>query len=35
MWKILLFVLGLSYIVLLVLLRSVVLPVKAVLMNLL
>ena len=35
MWKILLFVLGLSYIVLLVLLRSVVLPLKAVLMNLL
>ena len=35
MWKILLFLLGLSYIVLLVLLRSVVLPAKAVLMNLL
>jgi uncharacterized membrane protein YdfJ with MMPL/SSD domain len=35
MWKILLFVLGLSYVVLLVLLRSVVLPAKAVLMNLL
>ena len=35
MWKILLFVLGLSYLVLLVLLRSVVLPLKAVLMNLL
>jgi uncharacterized membrane protein YdfJ with MMPL/SSD domain len=35
MWKILLFVLGLSYVVLLVLLRSVVLPLKAVLMNLL
>jgi uncharacterized membrane protein YdfJ with MMPL/SSD domain len=35
MWKILLFVLGLSYLVLLVLLRSVVLPAKAVLMNLL
>jgi uncharacterized membrane protein YdfJ with MMPL/SSD domain len=35
MWKILLFLLGLSYLVLLVLLRSVVLPLKAVLMNLL
>ena len=35
MWKILLFLLGLSYLVLLVLLRSVVLPAKAVLMNLL
>jgi RND superfamily putative drug exporter len=35
MWKILLFLLGLSYVVLLVLLRSVVLPAKAVLMNLL
>jgi RND superfamily putative drug exporter len=35
MWKIALFVLGLSYIVLLVLLRSVVLPLKAVVMNLL
>jgi RND superfamily putative drug exporter len=35
MWKILLFLLGLSYIVLLVLLRSVVLPAKAVAMNLL
>jgi uncharacterized membrane protein YdfJ with MMPL/SSD domain len=35
MWKILLFLLGLSYMVLLVLLRSVVLPAKAVLMNLL
>jgi uncharacterized membrane protein YdfJ with MMPL/SSD domain len=35
MWKILLFVLGLSYVVLLVLLRSVVLPLKAVIMNLL
>jgi RND superfamily putative drug exporter len=35
MWKILLFVLGLSYVVLLVLLRSVVLPLKAVAMNLL
>ena len=35
MWKILLFLLGFSYIVLLVLLRSVVLPAKAVLMNLL
>jgi RND superfamily putative drug exporter len=35
MWKILLFVLGLSYAVLLVLLRSVVLPLKAVAMNLL
>ncbi len=35
MWKVLLFVLGLSYLVLLVLLRSVVLPLKAVLMNLL
>jgi uncharacterized membrane protein YdfJ with MMPL/SSD domain len=35
MWKVLLFVLGLSYVVLLVLLRSVVLPLKAVLMNLL
>ncbi|HVL97313.1 MAG TPA: MMPL family transporter [Solirubrobacteraceae bacterium] len=35
MWKVLLFVLGLSYIVLLVLLRSAVLPLKAVLMNLL
>ena len=35
MWKILLFVLGLSYVVLLVLLRSAVLPLKAVAMNLL
>jgi uncharacterized membrane protein YdfJ with MMPL/SSD domain len=35
MWKILLFVLAFSYLVLLVLLRSVVLPLKAVLMNLL
>jgi uncharacterized membrane protein YdfJ with MMPL/SSD domain len=35
MWKILLFVLGLSYLVLLVLLRSAVLPLKAVVMNLL
>jgi RND superfamily putative drug exporter len=35
MWKIALFLLGLSYVVLLVLLRSVVLPLKAVLMNLL
>jgi RND superfamily putative drug exporter len=35
MWKVLLFVLGLSYVVLLVLLRSAVLPLKAVLMNLL
>jgi RND superfamily putative drug exporter len=35
MWKIILFVLGLSYVVLLILLRSVVLPLKAVLMNLL
>jgi RND superfamily putative drug exporter len=35
MWKILLFLLGLSYLVLLVLLRSIVLPLKAVLMNLL
>jgi RND superfamily putative drug exporter len=35
MWKIALFLLGLSYLVLLVLLRSVVLPLKAVLMNLL
>jgi RND superfamily putative drug exporter len=35
MWKILLFVLAFSYIVLLVLLRSVFLPLKAVLMNLL
>jgi uncharacterized membrane protein YdfJ with MMPL/SSD domain len=35
MWKIVLFVLGLSYVVLLVLLRSVVLPLKAVAMNLL
>jgi RND superfamily putative drug exporter len=35
MWKILLFVLVLSYLVLLVLLRSVLLPLKAVLMNLL
>ena len=35
MWKILLFLLGFSYLVLLVLLRSVVLPAKAVLMNLL
>ncbi len=34
MWKILLFVLGLSYVVLLVLLRSAVLPLKAVFMNL-
>ncbi|MEA2171446.1 MAG: putative drug exporter of the superfamily [Solirubrobacteraceae bacterium] len=35
MWKVLLFVLGLSFVVLMVLLRSVVLPLKAVLMNLL
>ena len=35
MWKILLFVLGVSYVVLLILLRSVLLPLKAVLMNLL
>ena len=35
MWKLLLFVLGLSYLVLMVLLRSVVLPLKAVIMNLL
>jgi uncharacterized membrane protein YdfJ with MMPL/SSD domain len=35
MWKIALFVLGLSYVVLLVLLRSIVLPLKAVVMNLL
>jgi RND superfamily putative drug exporter len=35
MWKVLLFVLGLSFIVLTVLLRSIVLPIKAVLMNLL
>jgi RND superfamily putative drug exporter len=35
MWKIVLFVLGLSFVVLLVLLRSVVLPLKAVVMNLL
>jgi RND superfamily putative drug exporter len=35
MWKILLFVLGLSYLVLLVLLRSAILPLKAVVMNLL
>jgi RND superfamily putative drug exporter len=35
MWKILLFLLGLSYLVLLVLLRSIVLPLKAVLVNLL
>jgi RND superfamily putative drug exporter len=35
MWKILVFLLGLSYLVLLVLLRSLVLPAKAVLMNLL
>jgi RND superfamily putative drug exporter len=35
MWKIILFVLGLSFVVLLVLLRSAVLPLKAVCMNLL
>jgi RND superfamily putative drug exporter len=35
MWKIVLFVLGMSYLVLLVLLRSVILPLKAVVMNLL
>ncbi|HYF25914.1 MAG TPA: MMPL family transporter, partial [Baekduia sp.] len=35
MWKIVLFVLGLSFVVLLVLLRSVVLPLKAIVMNLL
>jgi len=35
MWKIIVFVLGLSYLVLMVLLRSVLLPLKAVLMNLL
>jgi uncharacterized membrane protein YdfJ with MMPL/SSD domain len=35
LWKILIFILGASYLVLLLLLRSVVLPLKAVLMNLL
>jgi RND superfamily putative drug exporter len=35
MWKIVLFVLALSYVVLMVLLRSVVMPLKAVIMNLL
>ena len=35
MWKIVLFVLGLSFVVLVVLLRSIVLPLKAVIMNLL
>src|ERR1700733_1477635 len=35
MWKIVLFVLACSYLILLVLLRSVLLPLKAVLMNLL
>jgi RND superfamily putative drug exporter len=35
MWKIVLFVLGLSFVVLVVLLRSIVLPLKAVVMNLL
>jgi RND superfamily putative drug exporter len=35
MWKIVLFVLGISFVVLTVLLRSIVLPLKAVLMNLL
>ena len=35
MWKIVLFVLGLSFLLLMVLLRSVILPLKAVLMNLL
>jgi uncharacterized membrane protein YdfJ with MMPL/SSD domain len=35
MWKIVLFVLGLSFIVLVILLRSIVLPLKAVVMNLL
>jgi uncharacterized membrane protein YdfJ with MMPL/SSD domain len=35
LWKILVFILGASYVVLLLLLRSVVLPLKAVLMNLL
>jgi RND superfamily putative drug exporter len=35
MWKIILFVLGLSFLLLMVLLRSVVLPLKAVVMNLL
>jgi RND superfamily putative drug exporter len=35
MWKIILFVLGLSYVVLLILLRSAILPLKAVVMNLL
>jgi RND superfamily putative drug exporter len=35
MWKVLLFVLGLSFLVLMVLLRSIILPLKAVLMNLL
>ena len=35
MWKIVLFVLGLSFVLLMVLLRSVILPLKAVLMNLL
>ena len=35
MWKIVLFVLGVSFVVLLVLLRSIVLPLKAVVMNLL
>jgi uncharacterized membrane protein YdfJ with MMPL/SSD domain len=34
MWKIILFVLGLSYLVLMLLLRSVILPLKAVLVNL-
>ena len=35
MWKIVLFVLGLSFVLLLILLRSVILPLKAVVMNLL
>jgi RND superfamily putative drug exporter len=35
MWKIIVFVLGLSFLVLMVMLRSIVLPLKAVLMNLL
>ena len=35
MWKIILFILGLSFIVLMVMLRSILLPLKAVLMNLL
>ena len=35
MWKIVLFVLALSFLVLMVMLRSLILPLKAVLMNLL